>query len=302
MSSAARRTILITGCSAGGAGHALALEFAAQGMHVFATARSTKSLAQLEAKGIEVLPLEVTSAESIASLKAEIAKRTGGKLDMLFNNAGTMYEIPAIEADPTRVRKMFDANVFGVFDMINAFTPLLLASVGASRTPPTIINTASILGRLPFPFSAAYNATKAAVTSYSDTLRIELAPLGIKVVTLFMGEVSTGLMSADNISFGQDSLYSDVEANVRERSRQHAQKSMAPEIFAQRVVSGVLSEPAIGKGEYLWKGTNASLVWLLNSIGWRKVFDGTVKSPVGLDQEGTRTAIYDKGQRSVQHV
>ena len=76
-------------CSPGGAGHALALEFAARDMRVFATARSTKSLSELEAKGIEVLPLEVTSAESIAALKAEIAKRTGGKLDMLFNNAGT---------------------------------------------------------------------------------------------------------------------------------------------------------------------------------------------------------------------
>jgi 1-acylglycerone phosphate reductase len=57
-------------------------------MRVFATARSTKSLSQLEAKGIEVLPLEVTSAESIATLKTEISKRSGGKLDMLFNNAG----------------------------------------------------------------------------------------------------------------------------------------------------------------------------------------------------------------------
>lgn len=57
-------------------------------MRVFATARSTKSLSQLEAKGIETLALDVTSADSIAALKAEITKRTGGKLDMLFNNAG----------------------------------------------------------------------------------------------------------------------------------------------------------------------------------------------------------------------
>lgn len=58
-------------------------------MRVFATARSIKSLSQLEEKGIEVLPLDVTSAESIAELKAEITRRTGGTLDMLFNNAGT---------------------------------------------------------------------------------------------------------------------------------------------------------------------------------------------------------------------
>ena len=75
-------------CTTGSAGHALALEFAAQGMRVIATARSLKSLAGLEEKGIEVLTLDVTSIESIAALKAEIQTRTGGKLDVLFNNAG----------------------------------------------------------------------------------------------------------------------------------------------------------------------------------------------------------------------
>ncbi|KAH9204002.1 hypothetical protein DL95DRAFT_499165 [Leptodontidium sp. 2 PMI_412] len=300
MAPSGKRSILITGCSAGGAGHALALEFAAKGMRVFATARSTKSLAKLAANGIEVLPLEVTSAESIASLKSEIERRTGGVLDMLFNNAGMMYEVPAIEADPARIRKMFDANVFGVFDMVTAFVPLLLAAVSQSETPPTIINTASVLGRLPYPFAAGYNATKAAVASYSDTLRIELAPLGIKVVTLFMGEVSTGLMSADNVSFGRDSLYATAEEGVRERSRNHVQNSMKPEEFARQVVGDVLSKSAAGKGEYLWKGTNAPTVWFLNAIGWRKIFDGSVQSAVGLDK-GMKQTLFDKGQRSTNH-
>ncbi|KAH8594217.1 hypothetical protein B0O99DRAFT_595553 [Bisporella sp. PMI_857] len=300
MSSSLKRSILITGCSAGSAGHALALEFASQGMRVFATARSTKSLPQLEAKGIEVLPLEVTSAESIAALKAEIMKRSGGKLNMLFNNAGMMYEAPAIEANPASIRKMFDANVFGVFDMVTAFVPLLLASVSDSQAPPTIVNTSSVLSRLPYPFAAGYNASKAAVTSYSDTLRIELAPLGIKVVTLFMGEVSTGLMLPDNISFGHDSLYIDAEKGAQERSRHRVQNSMKPEEFARQVVNEVISKPAAGKGEFLWKGTNASLVWFLNAVGWRKVFDGTVMSAVGLDKKETKKAIFDKGQHSTK--
>lgn len=58
-------------------------------MQVFATARSTKSLAGLEERGIETLALDVTSTESIAALKAEITKRTGGRLNILFNNAGS---------------------------------------------------------------------------------------------------------------------------------------------------------------------------------------------------------------------
>lgn len=65
-------------------------------MRVFATARLGKSLSQLEAKGIEVLPLEVTSAESIAALKAKITKRSGRKLNMLFSNAGMSMLFPQL--------------------------------------------------------------------------------------------------------------------------------------------------------------------------------------------------------------
>lgn len=211
-----------------------------------------------------------------------------------------MFEAPAVEADIVRVRQMFDTNVFGVFDMTQAFLPLLLASASESRLPPTIINTSSIVSRVPFLFSANYNASKAAITAYSDTLRLELAPLGIKVVTLFMGEVSTGLMSPENISFGADSLYIDAEAGVQERSRSHAAKSMKPDEFARKVAHQIFSNPTIGKGEYVWKGTMATLVWFLNAVGFRKIFDGSVESAVGLSKGTLRNAIYDKGQRSIK--
>ncbi|UPL03981.1 hypothetical protein LCI18_014915 [Fusarium solani-melongenae] len=293
MASSTRRSILITGCSQGGAGNALALEFLARGFRVFATARSLKSLTNLESKGIETLPLDVTSLDSIENLKAEIHKRTGGKLDILFNNAGTMYEAPSIEADTARVRQMFDTNVFGLFEIVKAFTPLLIAAVEGSHQAPTIVNVASILSRLPFPFASAYNASKAAVVSYSDTLRLEVEPLGLRVVTVFMGEVSTGLMSADNISFGAESLYAELEANARQRSIDHAKSSTRPQPFAQQVVENILKS----KTSYIWKGTNAVLVWFLNAIGPRKIFDSTMKKSVGLDQGDLRKNIYERGQK-----
>ncbi|KIL86213.1 hypothetical protein FAVG1_10610 [Fusarium avenaceum] len=292
-------TILITGCSEGGAGHSLALEFATKGYRVFATARSTKTLALLQEKGIETLTLDVTQPESISALKAEISERTGGKLDILFNNAGMMYEAPAIEADQKQVQNMFNTNVFGLFDMVNAFNPLLLASVSGSSTPPTIINTASILARLPYPFSAQYNASKAAVSSYSDTLRIELAPLGIKVVTLFMGVVATKIVSPDRVLFSPGSLFLDAESSLKERSRLHVRDGMKPEEFARLVVLEVLkNKAALAKGEYIWQGTNSYVVWLLNAIGWRKIFDSTAEGSVGLDKELKR-AIFKKGQQSL---
>lgn len=82
------RPLVAPQSSEGGAGHALALEFAARGFRVFATARSINSLALLEKEGIETLALGVTRPESISALKTEIIKRTEGTLDILFNNAG----------------------------------------------------------------------------------------------------------------------------------------------------------------------------------------------------------------------
>lgn len=207
-------------------------------------------------------------------------------------NSITVYEAPAIEADSARVRGLFDTNVFGLFDMVSAFTPLLLAAVPSSKQPPTIVNTASILARLPFPFSSAYNATKAAVASYSDTLRLEVEPLGLKVVTLYMGEVSTPLMSAGNISFGSDSIYADVEDKIKERSLKHEKTTMSPEEFARQVVSALHRRAS----NYIWKGTNAFVVWLLNAIGSRKVFDGIMKSPAGFNDDELRDKLYQKSQ------
>jgi 1-acylglycerone phosphate reductase len=186
-----------------------------------------------------------------------------------------VYEAPAIESDPVRIRTMFNANVFGVFDMVSAFTPLLLASSPTScpSRPPTIVNTASILAKVPYPFSAAYNATKAAVASYSDTLRLELAPLGIMVVTLYMGVVSTGISSPETIRFDPESLYADVEGKIKERSREHQVSGMKADKFANEVVQELMKNRGLGQGESVWKGANATVVWFISSIWWRKVLE-----------------------------
>ncbi|KAJ4178139.1 hypothetical protein NW755_013416 [Fusarium falciforme] len=310
MTNQQKRSVLITGCSQGGAGNALALEFAAKGYRVFATARSQKTLGNLREKGIETLVLDVTDPDSIRALAVEIASRTQGSLDMLINNAGTcnqhghlecrspsanhqftVYEAPAVEADPSRVRQLFATNVFGLMEMVTAFTPLLLASVAPNYTP-TIVNVASILARLPNLFSSAYNASKAAVVSYSDTLRLEVQPLGLRVVTLYMGEVSTPLMATENINFGPDSIYRDVEDSVKARTTAHLEKTMPPAEFARQVVGALIN----GKDSFLWKGTNAFVVWLLNAVGPRTVFDGIMKKSGGLDKAEVRESVFRLGQ------
>ncbi|KAF5004112.1 hypothetical protein FDECE_9385 [Fusarium decemcellulare] len=261
MSKEGQPSVLITGCSKGGAGNALALEFASKGYRVFATARSQKTLSNLKDKGIETLVLDVTSSESIGALKDEITSRTGGRLDVLFNNAGT----PSVASNRSR------------------------------NKTPTIINVASVLARLPNPFSSAYNASKAAVASYSDTLRLELQPLGVKVVTLYMGEVSTPLMATENINFGAHSLYRDVEEAVKARTTTHLEKTMQPAEFARQVVASVIH----GKDAFMWKGSNAFVVWLLNAVGPRKVFDSVMLKNAGLHTTEAKSSVYKLGQKWV---
>jgi 1-acylglycerone phosphate reductase len=188
---------------------------------------------------------------------------------------------------------MFETNVFGLFNMVTAFTPLLIGAVSNKSPAPVVVNVASVLARLPMPFASGYNATKAAVASYSDTIRLELDPLGVKVLTLFMGEVSTSLMVPEGVQFRKDSLYIDFEHKVKERSATHARESIKTGPFARQVVSQVL---ATTPTSYIWKGTNAFLVWFLNAIGPRKVFDSTMKKAAGLDDAKLVSKVYQEAQ------
>ena len=88
MTSSTRKTVLITGCSAGGIDSALAQAFHDQGCRVFATARSLSKVAHLRDLGISVLQLDVENAASIDSAASQVGAATGGTLDILVNNAG----------------------------------------------------------------------------------------------------------------------------------------------------------------------------------------------------------------------
>ncbi len=158
------------------------------GYRVFATARSKDHLVDLAELSIEVFALDVTSPSDIQDIKADISERTGGSLDILVNNAGFACTMPALDLDFTMVQQTFETNLFAVMRMVQAFASLLIQAKG------TIVNIGSIVAIVPYTFGcepgvflrhqftdrgaslASYNASKAALHSYSDTLRIELSP------------------------------------------------------------------------------------------------------------------------------
>ena len=131
MSGTTGKTVLVTGCSAGGIGSAVALALASRGHHVFATARSVaKILPELaDHPGVSVLALDVADPASIAAAVQAVAA-SGRPLDVLFNNAGAGYAMPVLDVDIDRAKDVYEVNVWGVVRAIQAFAPLLIQTKG----------------------------------------------------------------------------------------------------------------------------------------------------------------------------
>ncbi|KII87246.1 hypothetical protein PLICRDRAFT_42884 [Plicaturopsis crispa FD-325 SS-3] len=278
----AGKTVLITGCSAGGIGHALAVEFHARGHRVIATARRPEAMSELAALGITTLQLDVTDEASIRKVHDEVAELTGGKLDILVNNAGQGMSAPATDLDLARVRALFDVNLFSVMAMVKTFIPLLIASGGDAR----IIQIGSTAGILPASFGSAYNATKAAVHAYSNTLRVELAPFGVKVTTVVTGGVRTNIQ-AKGIGLStlpRGSLYLPMEELYENRRVKMSQDSWMPaDAYARTVVSEALSARPRA---WLWAGSGSWIVWFLDTFAGRRVFDYLLSKMFGLSEFG----------------
>ena len=119
--------------------------------------------------GITLVELDVTNIESVKKARVQVASVLGsGKgLDLLVNNAGVGILQAALDQDLASTRQMFETNVFGMMAMVQEFMPLLMLSNDAC-----IVNVGSIAALLPYPFGGSYSASKAAVHSYSDTLRL----------------------------------------------------------------------------------------------------------------------------------
>lgn len=251
-----RKTALITGCSPGGIGYALALEFRSKGIHVFATARNEKTVTDLNALGLEALQLEVTSPESVAEVKRHVSERTSGSLDFLVNNAGRNYTIPALDVDFSEVQATFETNVFSVMRMCQAFAPLLIQAKG------TIIQIGSLAGEIPYVFGSAYNASKAALHAYSDTLRVELAPFGVHVMVVVTGGVQSNIARTHR-ELPNDSLYHPIEPEYQRRQLHSQEGAMEGTIYAEGVVRAALTKKPVRS---LWRGNQAWNVWLLLTL------------------------------------
>lgn len=195
-SPATPRRALVTGASSG-IGAATARLLAARGYRVALLARRADRLEALRAELAPaterrhvVLPCDLREPSQIDAAFATLAREFDG-LDLLVNNAGMGYRARVDELEPELLRQVFDTNVFGLLLGCRAALPLLRRGVR-----PVVVNVASVVGRRGIPGQSAYAASKAAVVSIGESLRVEWAHEGIAVCTLNPGLTATGFFEA----------------------------------------------------------------------------------------------------------
>jgi NAD(P)-dependent dehydrogenase (short-subunit alcohol dehydrogenase family) len=175
-----KKVWFITGCSTG-FGRELAKYLLANDYRVVVTARDAdkvQDLVEINGENALALNLDVTDKAQVQHVVAK-AEAHFGAIDVLVNNAGFGYFGAIEESDEREVRAMFEANFWGLAEMTRAVLPKM-----RERRSGTIVNISSIGGLVGFPGVGYYNATKFAVVGFSDALQKEVAPLGIKVVTV----------------------------------------------------------------------------------------------------------------------
>ena len=225
------KTVLITGSSSG-IGKAAAIYFAQKGWQVAATMRSPEKEQVLTAyPNIRLYRLDVMNIDSIQAALKEIHQHQG-KVDVLVNNAGYALVGPFEDIRPEQIQQQFETNVFGLMNM----TRMLLPHFREQKSG-TIINIASIGGRMAFPFWSLYHSTKWAVEGFSDSLQYELEAYHIRVKIIEPGPIKTDFYSRsmDKQSLNPASPYYALASRVLPRMDAYGEKGASPDRVAETI-------------------------------------------------------------------
>lgn len=223
---------LITGASSG-IGEATAERLAKAGYKVYGTSRRG---AQAGQRSYEMLPLDVTSDESVDAAVSEVMRREG-RIDLLVNNAGFgVAPAGAEEVSIKQAKSIFDTNFYGMLRMTRAVVPHMRQQ-GSGR----ILNISSVLGFLPAPYMALYAATKHAIEGYSESLDHELRTRGIRVSTIQPAYTKTGFDS--NLLQPDEKLdeYRKIRAALDIRVKEVVEGGDEPNVVADIVLKAAIA-------------------------------------------------------------
>ncbi|QUC21804.1 uncharacterized protein UV8b_06045 [Ustilaginoidea virens] len=251
-----QKTALVTGAGIGGIGGSLATELHSAGFFVICAVRRPSTATDLLLPGMVAVELDVTSSDSVTAAVKRVSSITNDRLDVLVNNAGSATHRPALDLDVDGVvAAMFDVNVLGAMRTVKACADLLINAKGC------VVNIGSIAPIMPLGYSSAYNASKAALHAYGDSLRMELKPLGVDVLTVITGGVKSNIVREESPSLPENSRYKPVEQFWRKRVTQSQEGAMDTDKYARAVVSMIQKK---NKPIWFWQGGFSSLAWFLH--------------------------------------
>jgi 1-acylglycerone phosphate reductase len=191
-------------------------------------------------------------------------------------NRGRNYTMPATDIDVDEARKTFETNFFAIVAITQAFIPLLIAAKGL------ILNIGSLAAIIPYVFGSIYNASKAALHSYSQTLRLELEPYDVRVLVVVTGGVKSNIARTERI-LPDNSLYLEIQGDFERRVKHSQQGAMATEVYARGVVEEAL-KPVWRQRKWLWRGHMALAVWFASRVLGAWIFDLVLPRMFGLNR------------------
>lgn len=268
-----KKSALVTGASSG-MGKSIARRLIHDGYQVYVAARTVDKMADLAALGAQPLRMDVSKEEDIVAGVETILAQTGG-VDVLVNNAGFGLYGPVEEIPLAEARYQFEVNVFGAARL----TQLLLPAM-RERKSGSIVNITSMGGKIYTVLGAWYHATKHALEGWSDSLRLEVEPFGVRVVIIEPGLIETGFGAAGQNGLAERSKNGPYEkiANGVVKSMQTSygqNRGTSPDVIADTVSKAVASSRP--RTRYAVGAYAKPMIWMRKWLGDR-IFDRVIRS------------------------
>ncbi|RAH79260.1 putative hydroxybutyrate dehydrogenase [Aspergillus japonicus CBS 114.51] len=256
-----KKSVLIIGCSNDGIGYGLAVHFQRRGFRVFATARSLSKMSNLEGLAdVTFLELDICDQTKVKAAVDQVTQETGGELDYLVNNAGINHSMPLLDEDISTAKHIFETKVWGQLAVTLALAPLLIKARGA------VVFITFIAGHVNVPYmderspnhrdtTGIYAASKRLLEIMAETLRLELAPFQVRVLSIVTGGVQTlGQSHFDEFALPEGAMYKSIEDTIAKRARgEDGKQRSSLRGHAEQVVTAIVA----GTAGQFWCGQGA---------------------------------------------